>query len=408
MHRPGHAMLRVAPTGSDVVAFFTPALILAGCLGLEGIPGTDSGVGGLTDTGPSIATFGGMSFPSAVDFGRVELGVQETVDVVLTNESSSNVTISEILLDAPAAFDAEYTSVPWVIGSGGQYVITLSFLPTTEGVQAGTLSFGVDGVDGLADIQISGEGWAGGDTGVVGDGGSGGGDGGGSGDGGASAGSLSYSTTSINFGTVPVGSSDTENVVIVNEGSDPVMISNITSSDSAFSTSGLTTPVEIAGSSSKTLQVRFSPTAARAYSGTVTVQTELGNQAISVQGVGEAGATLGPIIDVSTSGSSSTSLEFVSILDIPDTKSVRVTNIGDAALTVSNVYLNNDATGGTFTISGTRSGTLAAGESLTFSISYTCYDLCADIPLTLTDTNIAHILSNDPSRPDWTIELWGL
>ncbi len=383
-----------------------PLAFLGGCLGLQQIGGTaDSGSGGAGDTGPTFSSFGGMTFPQTVDFGQIDVGTAETVDVVLVNESASNVTITELALEAPAAFDAEYTSVPWVIGSGGEYVITLTFFPTVEGVQDGTLSFGVDGVDGLADIAISGEGWVQGSDSGSSDGGAGDG---GSGDGGSTSG-LDFSDTSLTFPTTAVGSTNSQSVVIVNDTGDGVMISSITSSSAAFTTTGITTPTEMGDATSKTLQVRFAPTEARAYSETITVVSELGSTSIAVSGTGQAGASLGPILSVDTGGGSSSSMEFFSALGIPDTQSVRLSNVGDEDLIVRDVYVDNDTLFGTFQIVGwSGSETLGEGDSTTFSVKYTCPDLlCLDIPNPITGENVLHIESNDPSNPDWEIDLNG-
>jgi len=377
------------------------SLFLTGCIGLDPLGAGDDTAGGGGDSGPAFTTYGGMSFPSRVDFGSVQLDSPAATNLTLTNSSGGNVRIEQVVLSAPAAFDAQFTSVPWVVGSGGQYVISLSFDPSTAGVQSGTLSFGVEGETGLADIAITGEGVTQG-----GDGGSG--DGGGS-DGGSSADSLDFSDTTVAFGNVPLESTQTSNVIIENHTGADVRISDITSSNAVLTTTGVDTPAVVSDGSSKTLQVKFTPTEERAYTESLTVRSDHGDTTISVTGTGEYHCTVcGPQLDVDTGGDSH-SMDFTSLLGIADTKTIYLFNTGDEDLTVSTVRITNDTVGGgTFTSHFTGPVTVHPGGSSSFTLSYSCPDIiCVDFPNDAFDWNIAHIASNDPASPDWTIQLNG-
>lgn len=383
------------------------ALLLAGCFGLDPMGSADdSGSTGPTDTGPVWSTFGGMTFPDAVDFGRVQLGEDPaTSTVTLTNDSGGNVKVTEIVLDAGADFEAEYTSVPWVIGAGGQYVITLAFDPSAEGVQTGTLSFGVESEEGLAEIALTGEGVTQGTTGDGGGTDSGTGDGGGT-----TVGGLVYSDASIAFGNVPVGSSDSESVTITNNTGGDVLLRDINPSNAVLAVSGISIPVVMSNGTSQTMQVTFTPTDARAYSENVVVETDVGNTTINVSGTGEESCTYcAPVIDVDTGGSP-TEMEFTSLLGIPDTQTIFVFNIGDEDLVVRNVNVTNESIGaGSFSVSFGGSTTVVPGGSTSFSVTYVCPDvLCVDLPNEALDWNVLHIESNDPSTPDWTIGLNGV
>lgn len=388
------------------------ALLFIGCFGLSPVGGTDTGVdGGTTDTGPSTSTFGGMTFPASVDFGQIVVGDDPVVsDVVLTNDSGANVKITQIALDAGADFQAEYTSVPWVIGSGGQYVITLTFDPSSVGAQTGKLSFGVETEEGLADIALTGEGVTeGGDGGATSDGG--GGDGGGAGDGGGTTPTgMLYSTSSIAFGNVPVGSSDSESVTITNNTGGDVLIRDIRPSSMAILTSGISVPVVMSNGSSQTMQVSFSPTNPVAYNESVAIETDVGNHNITVTGTGEESCAIcAPVIDVDTGGSP-TEMNFTSLFGIPDEQMVVILNIGDEDLIVRDVHLTNDSLtpDSYFGVSWSGSSTVSPGGSISFEVSYVCPEVvCLDLPNEAFDWNVLHIESNDPSKPDWTIGLNG-
>jgi len=381
-------------------------LLLSGCLGLDpmGSAVADDTAGGGTDSGTYSSSFGGMSFPDSVDFGQVLLGdAAATTDLELTNDSNGNVKITDIQLDAGSDFQAESTSPPWVIGPGGQYVVTLSFDPSSTGVQTGTLSFGVETEQDLAAISLSGEGVTdatGTDTGGTSTGTS---------DGGTNAGSMTYSTSSLAFGTLAVGSTNSASVTLTNGTSDDVEIQSITSSSSVFTTSGITPPTTLSSGNSKTLQVSFTPTAATAYTETVTVQTDAGDKNIAVTGTGEDACTVcAPAISVDTGGSP-TSMDFVSLIGIPDSQTVRISNVGDEDLIVRNVYATNDPIGsGDFDVSFSGSTTLAPGDRTSVTVTFTCPDVCLlEMTSLSADWNILHIESDDPSTSDYKIELNG-
>ena len=114
------------------------------------------------------------------------------------------------------------------------------------------------------------------------------------------------------------------------------------------------------------------------------------------------------IISVDTGGDPYTLDSFVSIFGIPATETVVISNIGDMDLSVSDVYVNNDtvSTCGDFSIAGWRGATvLAAGDTARFEVSYRATSVCVEVPLTAFDENVIHILSDDPSQPDYVIEL---
>ena len=76
---------------------------------------------------------------------------------------------------------------------------------------------------------------------------------------------------------------------------------------------------------------------------------------------------------------------------------------------VSDVYVNNDAFApcGEFSVSGFSASTLAPGASTRFYITLRVSEVCLEVPNPGFDMNVVHILSNDPSQPDYVIEVGG-
>ena len=149
----------------------------------------------------------------------------------------------------------------------------------------------------------------------------------------------------------------------------------------------------------------------RTYNGTLTVDSDDpdGDTVVALTGEGADLCDIcSGLISVDTGGDPYTMDSFVSILGLPATEQVTISNVGDMDLDVSDVYVNNDtlSTCGTFTITGWRGATtLSPGGSTRFEVAYRASSVCVEVPLTSLDQNVIHILSDDPSQSDYVIEL---
>jgi hypothetical protein len=188
-----------------------------------------------------------------------------------------------------------------------------------------------------------------------------------------SSGQLTVSPSSINFGSVPVGATQTQAVTLTNPGSSKVRITQATPSGTNFAVSGLSYPVTLSGGQSLTCYLAFDPQSAGAASGSVSIAFSVetrwhgGNISygsstsvtvpLSGTGVNAGRLTAGPA-----------SLGFGSIpLGSSQTLAETLTNSGGASVTVSTI----GATSG-FSASGvTLPVTLSPGQSVSFSATFT-------------------------------------
>jgi ASPM-SPD-2-Hydin domain-containing protein/centrosomal CEP192-like protein len=100
-------------------------------------------------------------------------------------------------------------------------------------------------------------------------------------------GSMVVASSSLDFGTVQVGSSKTMTETVTNESSTTVNITGASVSGSGFQLSGITTPVSLAPGQTLTISVVFSPKATGKPTGTVSLTTDLSsasNMTFSVSG----------------------------------------------------------------------------------------------------------------------------
>jgi len=297
-------------------------LSLMGCQGLSAAGSGQPQPGALT-----------LQYPS-IDFGSVTAGNSKTMMVLATNSGSSSVTISSLASSAKS-FTVISPAVPAVIPAGGSTSLAVKFTPGNAGDVSAVITIGSDASNATATLSVSGTG--------VGDG------------------QLAASPSSKAFGSIVVGSKQTQTVTLTNSGGTSVSISKAAISGAGFQLSAITTPVTVNPSQSTTFTVAFAPQSAGGASGSVTITSDASNPTVTVSLTG-TGVTAGAL------GSNPTSIPFGSqTVGSKQTLSETVTNTGGTSVTISQVAIS----GAGFTLSGiTAPVTLNAGGSASFSVSF--------------------------------------
>jgi Abnormal spindle-like microcephaly-assoc'd, ASPM-SPD-2-Hydin len=199
--------------------------------------------------------------PSTISFGNVSLKSTSTVPLVLTNQSSSKLTLSAFDVIG-SSFTVSSPSLPVTLSHGQSIQVNVSFKPQTGGLTGGSIL-----VAGHAfKIPLSGTG-----TGTQ------------------QVGQLSLSPSGLTFGNVDVGSTAAQSSTVTASGGS-VTISSGSSNNSEFSISAVSFPLTLAAGQSADFKVVFSPTKTGAAAGTVTLQSNASNSSDS-QSVTGTGAT---------------------------------------------------------------------------------------------------------------------
>jgi hypothetical protein len=171
---------------------------------------------------------------------------------------------------------------------------------------------------------------------------------------------LTCSPTSLNFGSIAVGSTSTGNLTLTNQGNPSVSISQITISGTAFKISGLGLPLTLSGGQSITFPVTFAPTTAGTFAGSIS----LNSNATSWSNV----ALSGTAVSAGLLSASPASINFGNLtVGSNSTQNITLANSGGASLSVSQAAVS----GAGFSISGLSLPlTLAAGQSASFSVRF--------------------------------------
>jgi hypothetical protein len=169
-------------------------------------------------------------------------------------------------------------------------------------------------------------------------------------------------------------------------------------------------PVTLSPGMERTVRVDFSPNTDIEYVGEITFITE---EALAedvdaiVRGRGDAADCdiCAPIIDVSPR-----TLNLDAVLTCVETGTVSVSNNGDRPLNVNSVSITNDSifTCGNFTRTWGGPTTLAPGGSLSITVTYRATSECFEYLDIDASWNTMHITSNDPTDPDFVVNLGGL
>ena len=361
--------------------------VLLGCIGLDAT--------GKAPVAPTAALGEITLGATTLDFGAVDAGSEHEQVLTLSSRAPDMLTVNALV----EGDDAFTIPVDTLAVFEGDTLLTVRFAPVSDGAYAGTLRLAND-LGNTADVAL---------LGVAGDGGAGGGGGSGGGDGDAS---LVVSTRSHDFGELELGASDTHTFTLRNDGTAPVELSGISTSDGDFEVGGIAANATLAPGSSGDIEVTFTPTRAQAYTGTITVDSNTPDTPLTleVRGRGAQGCTTcEPRIDVDTGGDPYAITDFFT-LGSADRRTITVSNLGDVDLRVSDVYASNDivATCGEFVVGGwSGAQVVAPGRRISFTVAYEITDNCLDLPVPELDSNMLHILSSDPYEPDWAIQLQG-
>jgi hypothetical protein len=171
------------------------------------------------------------------------------------------------------------------------------------------------------------------------------------------------------------------------------MVSSITPSGTGFTLSGVSVPLVLQAGQSASFTATFTPAAAGSVTGSIGVASNASNPSLSIPLAG-TGVTPG------TLAANPASMSFGAVqVGGSQTKSEIITNSGGSNLTISNMSL----TGTGFTTSGLNVPmTLNAGQSLTFSITFTppaAGSVTGGLAFTTAGSNFSIALSGSGSSP---------
>jgi hypothetical protein len=293
-----------------------------------------NGTAGFSFTGSGVVA--GVLVPtlSSVTFGSIQVGGKTSKSVTLTNNGGTPVTISEVIPSA-AGFQVTGLTTQTTIAPNQSIAFDATFAPTSKGAASGALSIVSNASNSPLNISLSGMALA--------------------------AGALSPGPGSANFGNVTVGNNQTVPMTVTNTGGETVTLSSATVSGAGFTVTGLAAPITLGAGQAAAFNLVFTPTAAGAASGALTINSNASNATLSIPLSG-TGVALGQL------GSNPASISFGNVqTGTSQSLNATLTNSGGTSLTISTAT----ASGAAFSLSGLApSLTLGAGQSTSFTVLF--------------------------------------
>jgi len=326
----------VLPAGQSTAlqATFAPATAgtATGSVTIASDAQTTSSSVALSGTGVN-ATYTMLLNPTSVAFGNLTVGTTAKQTVQLSNTGNSSFTVTQVAA-AGAGVSVSGLPVPATIAPSESVPLTVTFLPTTSGAVAGSVTVTNDG-----GINVVGA--------VTGTG--------------VQAG-LSVTPSSASFGSVVTGNANSQTIQMKNSGTASLTVSQVAATGSGFSVSGVSLPFTLGPGASSTFNVQYAPTAAGAVNGSVSIVSNAPNSpaAVSLSGTGVA-ATY-------TLSVNPGSLSFGSVSDgSTASQGFTVTNTGNSNVAISGI----SATGAGYSIvSGASAVTLSPNQSTSVSVQF--------------------------------------
>jgi hypothetical protein len=295
---------------------------------------TGTVTGGTMTPSTTSATYLLSANTSSLAFGAVVVGKSGFGQLYLSNTGNRTVRISQVTT-AGTGFKASGLVLPLTLAAGGRVALGITFAPTTTGSFTGTVSVASTATNSPDRISLSG-------TGVQP--------------------KISVVPSSVSFGSVPVGVTNTQTLTLSNPGSGYLSVTLVTAKGAGFTLSGLGLPLSIAPGHSSAFTVQFTPVTVGTISGTLSISS---NAAASLTTVALGGSGVAPTLHLSANPAL---LSFGSILvGANTTKTVTLSNTGNTKVSVSLIK----ASGAGFSVGGFAVPfTLAAGQSASFTASF--------------------------------------
>lgn len=278
---------------------------------------------------------------SNVAFGSVQVGSSVILPVAVTNTGKQTVTISQATTSG-TGFSFAGPNLPMTVAPQQSTSLSVSFAPQTAGSISGNLSISYWSSWGGKNTTHS-------SSATVGLSGTG------------SAAAFLTAPSSMNLGSVTVGSSQTQALTISNSGGSSLTISCATVSGSGFNVSGLTFPYTLPAGGSASLSVTFTPSTTGTANAALSLSSNASDPSVAVSLTGSGTTSSG------TLGITPGFMSFGSVtVGTTQTQSGSITASG-GSVTLSSSSASNSV----FTLGGlTLPVTLAAGQSLPFTVTF--------------------------------------
>ena len=309
----------------------TLSIVTGSAIGNSGKQRSNSTTISLSGTGTSSGQL--AANPSNLNFGTAQVGTSQSITGTLTNSTTSSVTVSQASVTG-TGFGVSGLPMPLNLAPGQSQAFNVTFTPQATGAATGSLAVISTAPNPALNISLSG-------TAVT-------------------PGYLTPNPSTVNFGSIQVGSSQPQYESLTNSGGSSVTISQVTPSGTGFSLSGFVAPLTLSPGQSVTFSVAFSPTLSGTASGSLSVISDASDPSLSVSLSG-TGTSAGQL------SVSPGSMSFGTVTVGATRSQSGALSASGASVTVSSASSSSSE----FALTGlTYPLTIAAGQSVPFTLTF--------------------------------------
>jgi hypothetical protein len=278
--------------------------------------------------------------PAHLSFGTVAVGQSVSTSVTVVNPGTSPLTISGVNIDDKSFSVSSADNPPVDLGPFETYTFKVDFKPKSPAPYKANLTIQSTAVNDIGAIPVSGSGTS------------------------DNIPQISLSSSSLAFGSVAVGNSVSQPLVLTNVGSIPLNITALTPTGASFTVTGGSFPLSLDPNASVSLQVLFSPMSGGDASGQIEVDSNSGSNPVALVTLSGSGAVTSiPQLSVNPIG-----IDFGSVAaGTTGTQTLTLISTGTEAVVVNSVAVS----GGGFSLSGASfPATLIPGQQLALQVEF--------------------------------------
>jgi hypothetical protein len=209
----------------------------------------------VTLAGTAVTSGSLTGSPTSFSFGNVQVGLNQSQTETVKNSGGASLTVSAATFTG-TGFSATGLTLPMTLAPNQSSTFAVVFTPTTATAVSGNLAFTISGSSTPLNLPLSG-------TGVA-------------------PATLTATPTSLTFTNILVGQNQSQTETIQNTGGENATISQATVAGTGLSISGLTTPLTLTPGQSTSFSVTFTPLSAGSVTGSVMVDSNATDAALSV------------------------------------------------------------------------------------------------------------------------------
>ena len=273
--------------------------------------------------------------PNTVQFGHVNVGSSVSMSVTMKNTGSAPIVFSgERYFSSPSMTMTGF-KLPVTLAVNQSLTFTVKFAPTVAGGNSGSITFLSNAVNSNVALWMNGYAQA------------------------TAGAKVSAVPASASFGSVAVGTTNSQTIQLKNAGTSALTISTVTAAGTGFSVAGLKLPLSLGVGTTANVTLAFAPKTAGAVTGSATITGNFSTVTVPTSGTGISGTA--------TISASVTSESFGNVtVGSSESATVNLTNTGNSSVTISGV--TSGVTG--VTTSGGTSVILAPGQATVLTLKF--------------------------------------